>query len=204
MPTRNTRKLYTSHTYYHVYSRGVDKQPIFHEPQDYNTLLGYFERHLTSLPMKKSNGQIAQSYADEIDLLCYCLMTNHIHLLLYQRDDDRAMSALLQRVLTSYSMYFNKKYGRIGPVFQSRYLASPIDRDDYLHHITRYIHRNPKLWSEYEFSSLPYYRGEKSADWIKPNAILELFDNNAKTYMSFVQDMDEDDEETVIDLIANS
>lgn len=102
----------------------------------------------------------------------------------------------MRRVLTSYSMYFNKKESRVGPLFQSRYLASRIDGDTYLHHISRYIHRNPVLWSEYPYSSLRYYRGDAHADWVKPAAILELFDNTER-YLDFVADMDEDDEEAL-------
>lgn len=130
-------------------------------------------------------------------------MPNHIHMLFYQHDDERALPALLQRVFTTYSMYFNKKYDRVGPVFQSRYLASRIDNDPYLHHISRYIHRNPKLWREYKHSSLPYYMGESHADWVKPQAIMELFDNDPRKYLEFVETMDEDDQEQAIDFMAH-
>ena len=203
MPTRNSRKEYAPDTYYHVYSRGLNKQPIFFDEQDFSVFLGYLKRYLSYEASKRPNRKPVRSFAGDIDLLSYCLMRNHVHLLFYQHEDERALSALLQRVFTVYSMYFNKKYTRVGPVFQSRYLASRIDNDPYLHHISRYIHRNPKIWSEYEFSSLRYYTGEAYADWVKPGAILELFDNSPKKYLEFVASMDEDDEETIVDFMAH-
>lgn len=203
MPTRNSRKEYAPDTYYHVYSRGLNKQPIFFDEQDFSVFLGYLKRYLSYEASKRPNRKPVRSFAGDIDLLSYCLMRNHVHLLFYQHEDERALSALLQRVFTVYSMYFNKKYTRVGPVFQSRYLALRIDNDPYLHHISRYIHRNPKIWSEYEFSSLRYYTGEAYADWVKPGAILELFDNSPKQYLEFVASMDEDDEETIVDFMAH-
>ncbi len=203
MPTRNTRKYYTPDTYYHVYTRGVNKQAIFHDDNDYEVFLSLLERHLSPRPHKKANGQPALSFADSISLLCYCLMPNHVHFLLYQHEDELAIAQLLQRVFTSYSMYFNKKYERVGPLFQSRYLASMIDSDAYLHHISRYIHRNPHMWSEYRYSSLSDYLGNATRDWVKPEPILELFDSNPKKYLAFVEAMDDDDKESITDELAH-
>ncbi len=203
MPSRNSRKEYVPNTYYHAYSRGVNKQIIFRDNQDYTVFLGYLQRYLSINPTKRPNGQKAKTFAKDLDLLCYCLMSNHIHLLFYQHSNERALPELLQRALTSYSIYFNKKYGRVGPLFQSRYLASRIDNDPYLHHISRYIHRNPAQWQSYSYSSLRYYTGEARADWVKPGLILELFDNSSTRYLDFLASMDEDDEETAVDYLAH-
>lgn len=203
MPTRNSRKEYLADTYYHVYSRGANKQAIFRDEQDYAVFLGYLQRHLSPVPTRKNNRQVARSFANDVDLLCYCLMPNHVHLLFYQQKDERALPALLQRIFISYSMYFNKKYDRTGPLFQGRYLASRIDSDSYLHHISRYIHRNPAHWRTYNYSSLRYYTGEAQTDWLKLGRILELFDNHPQRYLDFVATMDEDDEESLPDLLAH-
>lgn len=130
-------------------------------------------------------------------------MNNHVHLLFYQHEDERALPAILQRIFTTYSMYFNKKYDRVGPLFQSRYLASRIDNDAYLHHISRYIHRNPAKWRSYSYSSLRYYAGEASSDWIKPSLVLALFDHSSQKYLDFVASMDEDDKELTTDQLAH-
>lgn len=98
------------------------------------------------------------------------------------------MTELLRAVMSSYGLYFNRKYKRVGPIFQSRYKASRITADPYLQHISRYIHLNPKIWQDYAYSSLPYYLGQRSAEWINPTAILDIFSHNRNEYLSFVRD----------------
>ena len=204
MPTKNIVKWFDVDSYYHLYTRGVNKQAIFRDDEDRLFFLSLLKRYLSkTTPLKRKRHAPYASFADGVDLLAYCLMDNHIHLLIHQKHEPSAITGLMRRVMTSYSMYFNKKYDRVGPLSQSNYLASRVDNDPYLHHISRYIHRNPKLWSEYEFSSLRYYTGEAYADWVKPGAILELFDNSPKKYVEFVASMDEDDEETIVDYMAH-
>ena len=116
-------------------------------------------------------------------------MPNHFHALIYQRKSD-AITKLFKSVITTYGMYFNKKYKRSGPLLQSRFKASLINRDDYLMHISRYIHLNPKNYKSWKFSSLPFYLGEKRAEWLKPQTILELFDNQAD-YRNFIEDYED-------------
>ena len=97
-------------------------------------------------------------------------------------------------------MYYNHTHKRIGPLFQDRYKASRIDNDAYLQHISRYIHRNPFDYSIYEWSSLPYYIGTKTADWVKPTRIVELFDSTDE-YMKFIEDLDDmEDSESIVNL----
>lgn len=196
MPSRNIVKQYIEDSYYHIYSRGVDKQKVFLDPLDYLYFLGLFKRYLSDKPEKSTARVVYKHFSKEIDLVAYCLMPNHIHLLIHQRDKD-SIARFMQSVMTSYSMYFNKRHDRVGPVFQSRYLASLVDQDGYLHHISRYIHLNPKDWQKYEYSSLPYYLGDRSAQWINPQPILELFDSNPQKYLSFVQDYE--DQKNVLD-----
>lgn len=90
--------------------------------------------------------------------------------------------------MTSYSKYFNQKYERFGPLFQSRYLASMITNDAYLMHISRYIHLNPKEWRDYPYSSIKYFQGKASAEWFSPTYILDLFDESSERYLAFVAD----------------
>ena len=95
------------------------------------------------------------------------------------------MTNLLQRVLTSYSIYFNKRYQRVGPLFQDTYKASRINSDEYLLHISRYIHLNPQNWRDWEFSSIDFYLGNKHAEWLDQKPIMDLFENK-KDYHEFV------------------
>jgi hypothetical protein len=108
----------------------------------------------------------------------------------------------MRSLLTSYSMYFNKRYRRQGPVFQSTYLASRIDSDEYLYHISRYIHLNPSNWETTQDSSINYYRGDRRADWIKPSPILELFPS-FESYIEFLQDYDPAKDEEIFDFEPN-
>ncbi len=119
-------------------------------------------------------------------------MPNHVHLLIYQRQ-QKAMAEFMRSLLTSYSMYFNKKYKRSGPLFESRYKASMILDDSYLQHITRYIHLNPRQWRDYEYSSLPYYLHQVTDEWIEPKRILELF-SSPEEYLAFMEDYEENKE----------
>jgi putative transposase len=96
----------------------------------------------------------------------------------------------MRSLLTSYSMYYNKKYKRTGPLFESRYKASMITDDAYLEHITRYIHMNPRNWREYEYSSLPYYLHHITDEWIRPERILSKFGTPAE-YLTFMQDYEQ-------------
>lgn len=186
MPGRNVYKSHLPDSYYHVYSRGVNKQPIFLEEQDYAVFLNLFKRYLSKEPSKDSKGREYPNYHGQVELLAYCLMPNHVHALIYQHD-KKAMMLLFKAIMTTYVMYFNKKYKRVGPAFQSRYKASQIMNDTYLLHISRYIHLNPKNYQKWPYSSLPYYLSRQTADWVKPKRIMELFDDR-KEYQEFVAD----------------
>ena len=186
MPTRNTVKQYAEDQYYHIYSRGVAKQTIFFDERDFSQFLGILKRYLSDKPEQSSARVNYPWYAPRLDLLAFCLMPNHVHLLVFQRDKT-AIIDLMRSVMTSYSMYFNKRYRRVGHVFESRYKASLINQQSYLEHISRYIHLNPYEWEEYPYSSLKYYLGKARAEWIKPTKILELFPSEEQ-YLEFVRD----------------
>jgi len=169
-----------------VYNRGVAKQAIFLDDDDYRTFLNLLKRYLDVEPHKDMKGREYKWLHNNIELLAYCLMPNHFHLLLYQIDED-AMKQLMSGVATSYSTYFNKKYKRVGHLFQERYKASEITNDSYLQHISRYIHRNPKDYKHWAYSSLSKYHGTESAGWLRPSRILDLFDS-MEQYTQFVDD----------------
>ena len=91
-------------------------------------------------------------------------------------------------------MYFNKRYERVGHLFQGRYKAVLVDKDDYLLYVTRYIHENPLELPgmtrpglvNYPYSSYAYYLREKHADWLNVDYILSFF-NEKQTYKDFVE-----------------
>lgn len=187
MPSRNIVKMYESESFYHVYSRGVDRQVIFRDVSDKHHFLKIIARHLDpSDSTTKTDGARYDKFDNSVELLCYCLMDNHFHLLIYLKGDSDSVGRYMRAVLTAYTMYFNKKYMRQGPLFQSVYKASRISHDSYLTHISRYIHMNPYRYKTYEFSSLMYYLGQQPPIWLKTNRILEIFDGDS--YLKFLED----------------
>jgi putative transposase len=186
MPSRNVLKDDAPYSFYHVYARGTNRQRIFREPADFEKFLKLFDRYLSPKEVRDANGVSFPNYYNKLDLLCFCLMPNHFHLLLYQYQQG-AMTKCMRSLLTSYSVYFNKKYKRSGPLFESRYKASMISDDSYLEHITRYIHLNPRNWRDYEYSSLPYYLQQITDSWIHPERITEIF-STPKSYLEFLHD----------------
>lgn len=175
MPKRNAIKEYGAEEFYHVYNRGVNKAPIFQEDADKLYFLGLMKRYLGLEAAKDRLGRERPNFAKEVDLVAYCLMGNHFHLLVYLKERD-GLEKLMRSLMTSYSMYFNRKYKRTGGLFEGRFLASRITSDTYLWHVSRYIHLNPlDLGSRYEvypFSSIGYFRGEKQAEWVHPEYLV--------------------------------
>ena len=195
MPKRNLIKEYASDTYYHIYSRGINKNKVFLDDDDKTVFCSLLKRYLSPETTKDYKRHLYNNFYDKIDLLAYTLMPNHFHLLIYQKDDERAIAEFMRSLMTSYGMYFNKKYRRQGPVFQSNYLASRIDSDGYLDHISRYIHLNPADWETTTDSSIDFYSGRRKADWIKPSVILDMF-SSFESYIEFLYDYDPDEEST--------
>lgn len=187
MPSRNVIKEYAADQYYHVFNRGVAKQPIFLEAKDKSQFLKILIRHLDPLDeATKADGVPYRKFDQDLELLCYCLMGNHFHLLFYTKTEGKNLATFMQSVLTAYTMYFNKKYKRQGTLFQGVFKASRISSDSYLLHITRYIHLNPRGYNTYFYSSVAYYTGKESPSWLKPHRILSMFEGD--NYPLFLKD----------------
>lgn len=186
MPSKNIIKIFAPEQYYHVYNRGVGKQVIYHDDEDFSVFLNLLKRYLDIEPHKDKKGREYEHLRDQVELLAYCLMPNHFHALVYIHD-EQAMTKLLRAVCGAYTVYYNKKYDRVGHLFQGAYKASRIDDDAYLQHISRYIHINPKDYKSWPWSSLSAYQGKKQIDWVQPNRITELF-NGPSEYMDFLSD----------------
>ncbi len=186
MPSRNVLKVEAPESYYHVYARGSTRQTIFLEKSDFEYFERLFQRYLARNNLVNSGGQPYPYHGDRLRLLCYCLMPNHFHLLVYQ-EAEKAMSAFMRSLMTSYSRYFNTKYKRTGSLFESRYKAVRIDQQNYLEHVTRYIHLNPRYWKRYRYSSVCFYARPPIPGWLKPEAILSLFESGA-AYVAFLED----------------
>ncbi len=186
MPARNSVKQYDVNSYYHAYNRGVNKNVIFKDEQDYVVFLSLVKRYLGSEIEKDSSNREYPNYAQGLDLIAFCLMPNHFHMLVYQKDNVKAMELFMRSLSTAYTRYFNKKYKRVGHLFQGVYKASRISNEPYLLHISRYIHMNPKDYKNWSYSSWPYYTKGWMTDWVKQHKIFELFEGG--NYEKFVDD----------------
>ena len=161
--------------YYHVYNRGVNFERIFFEQENWE----YFLRRL-------------RRYFDptEVELIAYCLMPNHYHLLVYLKSDNFG-TKIMQPFIVSYTKAINKQQGRVGPLFQGPFQAKQVDKDAYLLHLTSYLHLNPVAASlvinpvEWEYSSYRDYIGLRNSSIVHANIIMEQF-TTPEYYADFV------------------
>lgn len=192
MPAKNSVRQFIENGYYHIYNRGVEKRKIFLGHQDYSVFLNFLKKYLDP-----DQGSDPKSLTNEVELIAFCLMPNHYHLQAKQISKD-GITKLIRAVCTSYVMYFNNKYNRVGTLFQGKYKAVLILDDIYLLHLSRYIHLNPYPGSNpksYLYSSYKQYLGENKLNWVKHEEILSYFKTIRKTtlkdctsYESFVED----------------
>ncbi len=186
MPLRNIIRHDVPLSYYHVYARGINKEPIFLDDKDREKFLQLFERYLSVQQAVSRTGEKYPHYRDRVALLAYCLMGNHFHLFLFQQDIGD-VTAFMRSLMTSYVRYFNLKYKRSGPLFESRFKASLIDNDRYLVHISRYIHLNPRNWKRFKYSSIAYYRQGDEPEWLNTQKVLDQFADRQE-YVAFLYD----------------
>ena len=131
---------------YHIMLRGVNKQIIFLEDEDYRMFIRYLG--------------ICKTISD-FEIYAYCLMDNHIHLLI--QENDEPIATVMKRITCRFVYWYNTKYDRVGHLFQDRFRSEPVETDEYLFSVIRYIHQNPVKanivddCSAYEYSSYNWY-----------------------------------------------
>lgn len=156
---------------YHIILRGIDKQDIFLEEMDYKVIIKILK-------------ELQEKYQYEI--YAYCLMNNHIHLVIY--DIDNQLSRIMQSIGIKYSKYFNKKYERAGHLFQNRFLSKNVEDREYFKCLCRYIHKNPQKaqiskTEEYEWSS--YHEYVNKVELINPKMLLDVFFYDKEEFIKF-------------------
>jgi putative transposase len=216
-------KLVAGHIY-HIYNRGVEKRPLFLEDNDYkrfvnnlavfndlNPVLNYGRRcncgNQTALSDK--NNKIKNF----VDILAFCLMPNHYHLLLRQKIEN-GITEFMRKLGTGYVNYFNLKYERVGTLFQGKFKSALINDESYFANIAYYIHSNPvdlifPSWRKkginetkravdfvdsYIWSSHLDYNGEPNFPSVVKKDFLEEYfggpDNYKKYFKEFLGDFD--------------
>lgn len=198
MPAKNKVKIYGEQVFYHVYNRGYNKQEIFRDDQDYKTFLYLLKKYLEPGFQEIRFTDKGEQYFlepnhvyNEVELLAFCLMPNHFHLLVFQETAE-GMTKLLRRITTSYSTYFNTKYQLEGSPFQDIYKAVAVKTEGQLLHLSRYIHLNStellnQYFETYPYSSYQFYLSIEKPKWLKPDKILKSF-TGPESYKKFVSD----------------
>ena len=209
MPAKNSRKEYLENGYYHLYNRGVEKRQIFVDLQDYNVFLNYLKIYLLPKNITQLENIILSSssdlkekdtarkllrlnnFSEEITLLAYCLMPNHFHFFVKQKSAG-AIDQFLNSLGTRYTMYFNRKYARVGPLYQGVYKATRITTDEQFIYLTKYLHKQALVLQGHALQEQPSsyleYVSKRKSDWVHPEEVLTYFSksNSALSYQSFV------------------
>lgn len=172
--------------FYHLYTRGVEKQQTFSDRRDYSHFVdALFYYHIQNPKPRFSTHRRSKLFPIDTskkiaEIICYCLMPNHFHLLIKQLQDG-GISELMRKLLLSTTKYRNSKYNRQGSVFQVPFKAVHIESEEQLLHVSRYIHLNPlvslltKDLKSYPWSSYLDYIDLNNNPAVKKEEILNFF-----------------------------
>ncbi|CAD5252104.1 MULTISPECIES: transposase [unclassified Imperialibacter] len=153
---------------FHIYNRGNNSQTIFYQKGDYITFLGKIRKHLNP----------------HFDILAYCLMPNHFHLMVHSKEamDISRYKQDLRMMLSSYTRKINFRTGRTGSLFQQNSKAKPLEVDDYAFTCFHYIHQNPlraqlvTKMEDWEFGSYRDYAGFRNGTLCNKEMAYQLLD----------------------------
>ena len=120
---------------YHIMMRGVNHQIIFEHPRDYTKFLELLSQ------MVHPTDELNHPLPPNCSIYAYCLMPNHVHILL--REGHEELSSVVKRISAAYALYYNKKYERVGHLFQDRFKSENVNDESYFFTLIRYIHQNP-------------------------------------------------------------
>jgi putative transposase len=189
---------------YHIFTRSIANFQIFNNENEFSRMLDvicYYQRAKPKIKFSKfiQLGQEFQLNRKEcfsgkdklVEIVAYCFMPTHLHLILKQLKEN-GISIFMNHVLNSYTRYFNTKHGRKGPLWEARFKSVLVESDEYLIHLTRYIHLNPATAmfvdkpENWKFSSYKEYLSVAHTDKICKYD--ELLDVIPCSYKSFVED----------------
>ncbi len=188
---------------YHIYNRSFNQQTIFLDKSYYARAISSLNlyRHLINIKyaffkthLPKTQKKIIEEKIPLIEIIAYCFMPNHFHLLVKQIHEQGIVKAV-GKFSTSYAKYFNTRRNKKGPVFEGRFKAVLIESNEQLLHVSRYIHLNPYSSSlikmngikDYPYSSIGDYLGNSKDQISDPSIVLRQF-KSRKSYFNFVTD----------------
>ena len=183
--------------YYHFYNRGNNRERIFYERENYLFFLRQVRRYLVPV----------------LEIIAYCLMPTHYHLLVLVKTSEVSenlgglgASKAMMKFAVSYTKAMNKRYNRVGVLFQGPFQARHVDKDSYLVHLSRYFHLNPVMAGlverpeGWEFSSYREYIGLRDGTLPKSEIVLSQFPS-PEAYREFVESYTPRERETIADLL---
>ncbi len=193
--------------YYHVFNRGTARQPVYSNKRDYDRFLLTLAYYQYENPSLKLSRFLTLPHLEQleylslhhnpkeklVEIICYCLMPNHFHLILRQVLPN-GISKFMRQVLNSYTRFYNAKHERPGPLFQGSFKAILIETDEQLIHLSRYIHLNPLVsgvvrdidFLDFPWTSFKVILQHKSA-LVNAEPILSHF-SSIEDYKTFVLD----------------
>ncbi len=200
--------------YYHVFNRGVNKQTIFHDNPDWIRflfLILYFQSPIVFPQIGRSiksfvKHRVFDSVFDIdketqqkiikgrfVELTSFCLMPNHFHLMIKEIEEN-GIAKYMQRVLNSYTKYYNTKYSKSGHLFQGPYKAVHVENNNQLLHLSAYVHRNPRELKDW-LKKENLYPWSSYQDLVKKNRFKKLLVTdiingqfeNKKEYEKFIK-----------------
>lgn len=199
--------MFANDQIYHIFNRGVERRNVFTVQREFERALDtLFFYRFSDLPMSYSKFlalsleernnflKTLENSTKVVDIMSYCLIPNHFHLVLKQKEDNGVRS-FVANFTNSYSKYFNFRHKRIGPLFQGIFKAVRVETDEQLLHLSRYVHLNPvtsylvkpEKIEEYQWSSFNEYLNKAKKNICDTSFILSNFKSREK-YKEFVYD----------------
>ncbi|MBU2102165.1 MAG: transposase [Candidatus Omnitrophota bacterium] len=199
------RGLLVSGQVYHVFTRSIAEFKIFNHEKEFSRMLEVIRYYQREKPEIKFSKFVQLEYEAQhtrskciaekeklVEIIAYCVMPTHIHLILRQLKEN-GISTFMSNILNSYTKYFNTKHERKGPLWEARFKSIAVETDEYLLHLTRYIHLNPVTAAlidepkDWGFSS---YREYLSTEQNKEKVCKydDVLDINPDSYRQFVED----------------
>ncbi len=162
---------------YHIIMRGINRKIIFKDSEDFLMFIYCLQKY------KGKSGY---------EIYAYCLMNNHIHILI--KIGDEPLEQVMRRICGKYVYWYNQKYERIGNLFQDRFKSEPVENDTYFLTVLRYIHQNPLKAgivgdiSQYKWSSYHEYLNYNNAELVDVNFSLKMFhEDKEKAVKEFIK-----------------
>ncbi|MHB1125422.1 MAG: transposase [Bacillota bacterium] len=186
------QRIRSNSGYYHIMLRGNERKNIFLNDED--------KLRFMETVYEKKNGE-------RFYLHSFCLMDNHIHLMVSEGVED--VARVIKRITVSYVYYFNKKYKRVGHLFQDRFKSEVVEQDNYVLSLARYIHQNPvkagiiRKAADYRWSSYNSYLNKNNyfVKMLDTDIVMDLFSDDRKVALKkFEEFMNENTKESFIDL----